>query len=44
VLRFTNENYSYSSEIDKNTGLSIIFMDETKGNYYLYNQNGYILN
>lgn len=44
VLRFTNENYSYSSEIDKNTGLSIVFMDETKGNYYLYNQNGYILN
>lgn len=44
VLRFTNENYSYSSEIDRNTGLSIIFMDETKGNYYLYNQNGYILN
>lgn len=44
ILRFTNENYSYSSEIDKNTGLSIIFMDETKGNYYLYNQNGYILN
>ena len=44
ILRFTNENYSYSSEIDKNTGLSIVFMDETKGNYYLYNQNGYILN
>ena len=44
ILTFTNEEYVADVSADTTTALSIVFMDETKGNYFLYDQNGKIIN
>lgn len=45
VLDFINTSYVYDQKtIDKVAGLSIDFMDESDGNYFIYNQNGEIIN
>lgn len=44
VLRFTNEKYTDESLINKSSGYAIEFEDGSKGNYFLYDQNGNILN
>ena len=44
ILTFTNEEYVADVNADTTTALSIVFMDETKGNYFLYDQNGKIIN
>lgn len=44
VLRFTNEKYTDESLVNKSSGYAIEFEDGSKGNYFLYDQNGNILN
>lgn len=45
VLDFINTSYVYDQKtIDKVAGLSIEFADNSDGNYFIYNQNGEIIN
>lgn len=44
VLIFTNEEYVADFSAEATTALSIVFHDETRGNYFLYDQNGKIIN
>ena len=44
VLIFTNEEYVTDFSAEATTALSIVFHDETRGNYFLYDQNGKIIN
>lgn len=45
IMEFTNEEYVPDAAIfDVSDGLSIGFSDNTAGNYFLYDQNGYLNN
>ena len=45
IMEFTNEEYVPDAVIfDVSDGLSIGFSDNTAGNYFLYDQNGYLNN
>lgn len=45
VLDFVNTSYVYDQKlVDKIAGLAIEFMDGSDGNYFIYNQNGEIIN